>query len=206
MFLDSTRVANWFSTDDPLFVAGNKTSKQYYQYAQTFWTSSEPAGVLACSLRVSICNGAVRNATKPEECADLYPYRPYVDQLSSITRLWADRRERNQIAGLIQALANNRALGPGDFLTKKGLPSLLARESLIYEGQQVARLPADQWQKEVEHLFQANLATLQFNILDHARADVTGDFLASEFCGSLIECERLCHAQVRSSRRDASRR
>lgn len=155
-FLSAVGIAYYNPTDDPWFSAHNKTGSalenSFTGKSTPLMSSDHPAGVLGCIDQHQFCTW---NAS---DCGPLTA----ADSLHepSVTNLWPDPNDQAMIQWAQKALILGLAAGVGDFLRALGASPLLARFSLV-QGLQTGTLPRDQWQKELEHLFQGRLVSLQ---------------------------------------------
>ncbi|KAF2690971.1 hypothetical protein K458DRAFT_398912 [Lentithecium fluviatile CBS 122367] len=156
MFLSASGVAFLNPTDDPWFSAHVNTADKLWDPITNDWKplvgTDQPAGVLGCSAQTQFCTSDTSHC-EPLDAADAILGRPISD-------LWPNPDDQAAIEWAKKALLFSFSPGIGDFLTQLGSSPLLTRFMLSY-GLQMGVLPPNQWQKEMEHLFQAQLVSYQ---------------------------------------------
>lgn len=170
--LSAPGVVYRYETDDPWFSA-HQPSNFSKIFASAFngtevFTRDEPAGVIACTSQVQYCNPSLPEATR---CEPVSSYEssyfnssteifPNTDRLSMS---WAKNISIGSI-GIQISLPYQTA----------GIAALRARFGLRV-GMQNNPLPSNQWQIEMEHLFQASIASYQFVFTETANGPLTPD-------------------------------
>jgi hypothetical protein len=174
-------------TDDPWFSAAtpiNMTGLPLY-------APDSPATVLGCVSKRTFCNPKIPG---PEGCLDLF-----VSGEDAFRRVFPDAEDRIVLRPLSIVLQQYGAGGMQTFFMANSVPTLLARQTLyplaplnVYTGIQTKTLPSNQWQKEVEYVAQASLASMQHFLVDFAR----GSWFGSNGLCDKEPCRRTCHSQV----------
>ena len=183
-FLVPSGVAYVNSTNDPWFSATTGTGLGRYR-------PDEPATVLGCASSLKFCNPKLPAA---EGCIELWSTGE-----KEFVRMFPDAQDRLALRPLFIRLTQYSASGIHSLYMSKGVPNLLARETLEvlsprrpYQAVQTKPFPSDQWQKEIEYVSQATLAAMQHSLVDYARGSWLGGV---GFCGN-EPCRRTCHSQV----------
>jgi hypothetical protein len=186
-FLVPSGIAYLNKTDDPWFSAAtpiNMTGLPLY-------APDSPATVLGCVSKRTFCNPKIPG---PEGCLDLF-----VSGEDAFRRVFPDAEDRIVLRPLSIVLQQYGAGGMQTFFMANSVPTLLARQTLyplaplnVYTGIQTKTLPSNQWQKEVEYVAQASLASMQHFLVDFAR----GSWFGSNGLCDKEPCRRTCHSQV----------
>jgi len=133
---------------DPLFLANGS------RYSAPFYYGSNYFNVIACEQQVQFCNPANGRCTDLSHA--LRAYEQAVAELG-LNPFQATAVKRS---ALLLGLTDVGAMG----LATLGASGLLARESVV-EDTRSLRLPANQWEKEVQLWFESRLALLQAHIM-----------------------------------------
>lgn len=156
MFLNSSQIWSHSEIRDPWLAA--TILMELLDGNFTVFVPKEPARDLACSSQVTYCKGDSYRLQRPQDCTDI---SPFVYSHKNFLKLWDNKSERAQLAGLVQALNADIVFSPKEFYYTRGVPSLLSRDTLTLEGIQREEIPTDRWQDEVEYSFQG--ALLQYS-------------------------------------------
>lgn len=177
LIMDSSNIAYLNKTDDPWFSATTVFEGGV--------ASVDPPPVMGCLSYKSFCNPDLEDT---KNCVN-----SYVEVgKEALSKVWPKPEDQSVIAPLLSVLDNYVSSISDILYLTPGLPSLLARNSMI-SGTQWAPLPANQWQLEREHIFKANLAAMQAYMVDFAR----GFWMPiGTFCKQGEVCRRICHSQV----------
>jgi hypothetical protein len=191
-FLVPSGVGYLNSTNDPWFSATTEASFGTGTHGSlSGYIPDEPATVLGCAASRKICNPKLPAA---EGCIELWSTGE-----KEFVRMFPDAQDRLALRPLFIRLTQYSASGIHSLYMSKGVPNLLARETLEvlsprrpYQAVQTKPFPSDQWQKEIEYVSQATLAAMQHSLVDYARGSWLGGV---GFCGN-EPCRRTCHSQV----------
>jgi hypothetical protein len=193
LFLVPKNIAYLDRTEDPWFSA-TTTDKLY---GGRLYESDQSASVLGCVTKRRVCNPDLPSSIG---CVDTYSRNM---SNAGIERAWPDAQERMWLRPLAAVAHSFGSGGIASFFDAMSVPNLLARQTLVpstffanfSRTLQVAKLPSDQWQREIEYISQANLAAMQHFIVDYAR----GAWLEAMGLCDKNPCQRLCYSQVSSA-------
>jgi hypothetical protein len=183
-FLEASTIGYMFRTEDPWFSA-----KSICLGGNGTWCSAdEPSAPVGCATTHLYCNPDLPEAAG---CIDV---GRDTGKASAIADAWPDPADQAVLRPLFEIINYQIEGGSFEFYRAKGMPNLLSRASLSVSNQ-MGTIPNDQWKKEFEYLYQANLASMQFIVVDFARGLSRG---LAGFCGEKDspECRRLCYSQV----------
>jgi len=156
-FLAGNEVRFEQESDDPWFSAHKQARDLYIATAPKRSAKSFsfdiPATVLGCASQSQLCNPNLPEAIR---CSTPSGWKYVPD--SELARLWPDNRLRDGIISQLQA-QGTLFVEPSDVLGLLGASALTARLRLTRGIQR--KIPANQWQLEMEHLFNTSLASLQ---------------------------------------------
>lgn len=191
-FLVPFGIAYMNQTDDPWFSANTPSGT-----LMPLYVPDEPAAVMGCTSTRTFCNPKIPG---PEGCLNLYDSGDGEAEFRQIFPDLEDRLFLRPLNVVLQAFGSGRIR---DLYAAKSVPTLLARQTLLplfppnrNTGIQTKALPSDQWQKELEYVAQASLASMQHFVVDYTRGSWLGGGSPCEQPGE--PCRRTCHSQVRS--------
>jgi len=148
--------------------------------------SDEPAGVLGCTLQTWYCNPKLPEQSR---CVNLYES----SSLERLPEIWPDAEDLAAIQGFQSAVGTFTLVQPHVLYNSPGIPSLLARSTLIGPIQLDA-LPPNKWQQQMEYSYQASLVSLQSAPVEVTRR---GAFWPNEtICPTAVACQKLCRNQA----------
>lgn len=195
MFLESPNVKYYAKVEDPWFSATTPFQAPDYMTAginlvnNTGYVPDATAGVLACSTTMEFCNPALPGG---RVCWDS------IAGNVSWEKTWPNKEDQlimNGFQQMLQVFFDFTAYAPEAFYAVNGLPSLLARYTLVGL-LQPATIPPNQWQLETEYIFQSALAAAQARVVEHGRGNLLNGESHGTDCARTMDCERLCHSQV----------
>lgn len=163
MFLAPNAIKYNYPTKDPFFGANILVDLGSYQgVSLSYYTADHFVSVMACADQYQYCNGA--NST---QCTPLTGWAQAWEALNS-TEL-----EFNEFqAGVATRIAqNSRGLSTFYSIGGRGAQALRAQET-IYDRNQQAALPDNQWQLELQSWFAVSLARLQHSIVEYAAPSI----------------------------------
>lgn len=192
-FLSAPGIVYVKAVDDPWFAAhtpaGNifhGSSDQPYQ----LYTRDEPVGVLACYTQYQFCNPQLDTSSRCEPLNDTFPNRA-----QPLDQRWPDKDTQAFVGWAKDLLYFSLTVSPRFGYTDAGSRALLIRPMLQSETQQGTILP-NQWQLEMERLFQIYLASLQGTFVDNINGPSSPDIEPAFFKPNDTAWEGICRNQV----------
>jgi len=161
----------------------NKVAPAYIQ--------DEPAGVLGCFTQYQFCNPQLAEESRCEALNGSVPsYSQPVDQL------WKTEYDRAFAKWAKNLLHVSLAHSPEFVYGTAGSSALLARSSL-QSGMQFGELPRDQWQKEIQHIFEVTMTALQGTFVDNNNGPASAEFEPAFAKSNETAWKDQCKNQVR---------
>ncbi|XPT04365.1 hypothetical protein M3J09_013444 [Ascochyta lentis] len=168
LFLDSSNVIYNIPTSDPWFAA-SQVLPAYYP-GHRVYSADQPASVIACTTRVSICKPGEHST---EDCAGAFDHRGLTPALRA---LWKNTEQAASVEGAIWYINRGKIFDSDVFYQTPGLPALMSQWSV--DGiTQTDNITSDRWQSELEHAFQASLAALQAAAVELASGSLQWEYL-----------------------------
>ncbi|KAF2491600.1 hypothetical protein BU16DRAFT_468495 [Lophium mytilinum] len=196
LFLESSGILYMDKTDDPWFAATtlgtmNADIREENPGLDQYFVANEPAGVLGCATQRFYCNPELQDGKR---CVISLEQ----SNLDLLSELWPDEKEQAILGGTIAPIHVGTSAYPETFYVGAGLPVLLTRFTLLGPWQ-TNPIPSNRWQQEMEHSFQATLASLQSSLVEDAMGDMlVGGDICTE---SEPRCIKKCKTQkIKSSR------
>lgn len=155
LFLSANQILYLQEVTDPVFSA---TTGLVADSAENLYMADQPASPLACTWQQQFCfSTGSGNSASSRDCT---PMAGELDVYAAAVALLQNRtqEERERFGWLLDAFALD-GMSIYQIVKSMGSLALLAKESLTggYQGS----LPDNQWQLEVQHWFQINLAAWQ---------------------------------------------
>lgn len=177
------------------FLTDTTAMKNYTVYAQ-----DGPASVLGCTLQHQLCNP---NLPLKERCEPLRGIWSDIQPETALD-LWKSEEDRAAMAWARKILIEGIDCTIKDVLGTAQTAALVARNGL-YKALQ-GPLPADQWQREVQHWFGASLASVQDAFVQAVTAPTPSDMeqfrvkpqdrSAQRFCRNQVSCPQCVGEQM----------
>lgn len=165
VFLTSSGVAYKTEVDDlwysahQLMPGGSNVGGS--KFPEPFYLADEPAGVLGCTMQNQICNPNLSNTGRCTPLSSLFTLNK-----DTILSLWQDDTKIHEMSWPATIMAYATLLSPDEVIRKSGVSALISRDHL--SNGVMFRLPANQWQLDVETWFRATLSSLQATFVDAA--------------------------------------
>jgi hypothetical protein len=178
----------WFSATTPIDDDMYTTITGHSSSGTKYYISEQPATVLGCTSQRFYCNP---DLPEDKQCMNIDVKGDNIKD--GIPRLWPDPVQRASFYGAMTSMRGLLTADPHDFLESSGLPSLMARFSLV-DGTQVSIDAEKQWQKEMEFTFQAHLVSIQSSLVEAVKGafPLRNDTL----CQPEDACRSICRNQV----------
>lgn len=198
MWLESSSVKNLAKVEDPWLSATSPRvlPEWFIENSALNWpenryyVAEEPAGVLGCTTVAEICNP---NTLDEKRCMN-----PFFDSSNSGLKAWADRNDHAIISAYVQYLiygVYGLSPVPDIFYDIQGLPALMTQFTLNGAAQ-VAEIPFNRWQEEMEYIFQSNLAAIQAQVVDLSTGAAHSNQRGFNTICMYVPCKRFCKSQV----------
>ena len=184
VFLDASEVLYFHKTEDPWFSATTPTIDE--DDPDNAYTADESASVLGCATKRLVCNP---NMPKSLGCIDTFAGSESINK--SFNAAWPNVQDQHVILPIIHSINEPGQGVAEDFYSVTGVPTLLSRNTMM-SNYQLAKLPSNRWQSELEHIYRAALAATQSSVVEYAR----GYWYGSSACQAEFPCQRICHSQV----------
>ncbi|KAF2796641.1 hypothetical protein K505DRAFT_415622 [Melanomma pulvis-pyrius CBS 109.77] len=166
LFLSAPGVTYSNTNDDPWFSAHTvfNLSKAYYGNSNKgvdVYSRDEPVGVLGCFNQYQFCNPQMDESSRCEPLNDTNSN--YNEPLNT---LWTSKEDQDFVKWSKNLIYASLATSPEYVFPTSGVSSLLLRAKLR-SGLQSGVIPPNQWQLEMEHLFEIMLTSLQGTFVDN---------------------------------------
>ncbi|KAH7134893.1 hypothetical protein B0J11DRAFT_147724 [Dendryphion nanum] len=171
IFLEKSTIISLNKTNDPWFNASKPVKFTMFGDREVF-VPEEPVSVLGCSTTRSFCH------PDTGACIDWHAS----DSEAQVKNTWPDEKDQAVLLPLFTVLSYADAGSLDYFYGNQGIPTLLARNTLL-GAIQTAFIADNWWQHELEYLFQASLAATQRAVVAYARGEAWLRTVASTASG-----------------------
>lgn len=122
------------------------------------YRSDEAAGVIGCVSSYQFCNPVSKQCSTLGSSGNSYDGIP--------EQLWSNKDDQQYARWGQNLILLSLGMSPVQAYKTAGISALTVR-STLRQGVQTGKIPKDQWQLEIAHVFEVMLASLQGSFLDN---------------------------------------
>ncbi|KAF2108321.1 hypothetical protein BDV96DRAFT_652889 [Lophiotrema nucula] len=198
IFLDASSIFTNFTITDPWF--GSKVPLNLSQTAilslqadisaDIQWYGSDQPAVLGCTTTQIVCNP---DLPADKNCMNIQQHWLAGETWVNLTTLWPKKAHHAAIRAAIIPMLGDQSY-PDPYYSTPGLGSALLSRSSLFGPVQTDEIQDDRWKIEMEYIFQANLASIQWQLVNAAGGSLFWNYNV-EICTIAMPCEKQCKNQ-----------